>query len=380
MIGKQLFFRRLREEIGFQTRVLRSVFDWSIILYMVIPAFIVMGFVYIEMWQDVHLYWSDDIPLFLLVGIALLLLLRGNFRTFLYEADTLFLLQQSYIFYPLKKWSFHYSLLRLFAETGGLIILILPILCLAYGYRTTEVLLLFVFLFSCRLLMITIKKIVTQNVLKWSLLIMIWLLAIYSFTVLSSWILFGINIVTIGIVYVVYRTYYVQSKSYFLQDLDLEREERSRYISLIFGFSTEVEKSPKIRGTKPRFFFPSRKIFQNQDQRERYGLLELLLKSFLRNAVLLSGYINLIGISIIALFIMPVWAKWFIFFAFILFINSWIKSIYEKLLDHQFFTVIPYDEQCLPFVWTLFRRWVGIPVITLVGGLTVIFSSLELFF
>lgn len=379
MTGRKLFLQRLWKEWTFQYRVLRSVLDWSVIVYFVVPALIIMPFVYNEMWQDIHLYWNKDIPFYLLMGVVLLLLLRGNLRTFLYDADALFLLRQSLIFYPLKLWSFHYSLLQLIVGTGVLVVLILPILCLVYEYKITEVLLLFIILIACRLCLLTIKKIMARTLSKWSLLFIVLLLAIYSLTVLDFWLLLVISITIILGIYYLQLTFFVKTKRHFLQELDVERTERVQYIKLILSFSTEIEKTPMRLRIKPILFFPSKKMLQNRTKGKEYGLLELLLKGFLRNSTLINGYCNLIGITVFAVIFVPVWIKWIIFFTFTFFINSWLKSVYNKLLDNPFFKVIPYDEKCLPTVWYLFKRWIGIPALILVGGITLVLSFLAPF-
>src|SRR5690625_7832852 len=108
MIGRTLFFRRLREEGLFQLKVLHSVFDWVIMIYIALPALIILPFFYVDMWRNIDLYWSVEIPFNVILLLVLLFLLRGNFRTFVIEAVILFFTRSKRLFQSMNLWDLFY--------------------------------------------------------------------------------------------------------------------------------------------------------------------------------------------------------------------------------------------------------------------------------
>lgn len=88
------------------------------------------------------------------------------------------------------------------------------------------------------------------------------------------------------------------------------------------------------RTNQPLLFRHSTSIFRTKSKDT--GLLELLIKSFLRHKVYVSSYGQMVGISLFAISLVPLWIKWLILIAFILFIHSWLKSVLQRMLDHTF--------------------------------------------
>jgi predicted ABC-type exoprotein transport system permease subunit len=374
--GKLLFLQRVQEEWKFQLDVFRSVLDWSVLVYLVVPLLIVFSFIYWSMWQTIDLYWDESIPFILLIGLLLLLLMRGNFRTFVYEADILFLLRHSSVFYSLKRWSFHYSLLQLTATTVFLVLLVLPILMNAYGYELKEAILLCVPLVSCRLFLLTIKKGVRDTFKKWFLLILFLTLFAFTLTFFELELFAPMSIVIMVGIYYFHLISFVKSKRFFTEELAIEGAERVRYIKIIFAFSMELTKTSYRLGKQPILFRHSKKLFRQQTKEN--GLLELVLKGFLRNKMLMSSYIQLIGFSLAGVILLPTMVKWIVFLIFISIVHSWLKHVYDYLLKSRFFEIVPYDQNSLPAVWNRFRRWIGIPSILFVGSLTIILTLFEL--
>lgn len=51
MIKKQ-FYKRLRHELGRKWKSIRSITDWTVALYIIIPALIFMGIYYRSLWME----------------------------------------------------------------------------------------------------------------------------------------------------------------------------------------------------------------------------------------------------------------------------------------------------------------------------------------
>ncbi|UJL45238.1 ABC transporter permease [Virgibacillus sp. NKC19-16] len=378
MTGRQLFRRRFVEEWKFQWKVLRSVFDWSVILYVVVPALIIAPFVYIEMWQDIHLYWSEEIPFSILIGLILILFIIGNFRTFLLEADLLFLMQRKKLIYQLKLSGFLYSVLRVILSTALMFIVILPILVFIYDFLVMDISFLFIAVIAFRLSFLSLKKIITRTVTKWIVFPAVFMVSHLLILNMNSMMLAVGSLLVIGFVCYFHMTQFVKTNRHFLQELAIEQSERVRYIKLILNFSQEVEKPPVKQGKRPMLFRNSGRFFQVRSKEN--GLLEFLLKAFLRNKGYMASYSQLVGLSLFGIIVLPVWLKWIVFLCFIFFVNTWIKNIYREMMDSAFFAVVPYgDEELSDAVRPRFRRWIVIPSAVFVGGLSFLLSFIEFF-
>ncbi|WP_449355548.1 ABC transporter permease [Virgibacillus natechei] len=378
MTGRQLFRRRFVEEWKFQWKVLRSVFDWTVILYVVIPALVVAPFVYMEMWQDIHLYWSEEIPFAILLGLILILSVIGNFRTFLLEADLLFLVQRKKFLYQLKLSGFLYSVLGVILSTAVLFIVILPIFVFIYDFFVMDILCLFVAVNAFRFLLLTIKKIISRSLRKWIAFPAVFVVAFMLILNADSMMLAIGSLLIIGFVCYFHLTQFVTTNRYFLQELAIEQSERVRYIKLILNFSQEVEMPPVKQRKRPMLFRNSGRVFKVRSKEN--SLLEFLLKAFLRNKGYIKSYTQIIGLSLFGIIVLPVWLKWILFLCFTLFVNTWIKSIYRQMMVSPFFTVVPYGDEALSdAVWPRFRKWIAIPSAVFVGGLSFLLSLLEFF-
>lgn len=374
MRGKTIFFDRLKEEFFYQLKVLRTVFDWSVILYMVVPFVVILPLFYWDLWQNPQLYWHENIPFIFLLVILLFVSMLGNFRTFVYDADILFLLRKKSLFYSLKSWAFFYSVCRGILGTALLIGLVLPILVLVYDFSFINISFLLLFIIAYQLVQLTIKKVNLHHLWQKILHVLIISCFAYLYINLNEYLLFLMNLLMIGAFCYAQLIMFVQSKRHFIYELNIEKKERVRHIQWILMASNEVEKLPTRKFRKPLLFFPSKRIFRKQEKRQQNGLLELLLKAFFRNGVLLNGYLFLISLFVLVIFFVPFWLKWFGFVIFSLLINSLTKSIYNRLLNEPFFNVVPYKEANYTIVWKSFRKWVGLPTIIFLFCITVVLS------
>lgn len=377
MTGRKLFIQRLFQEWHFQWRVIQSVLDWTIMLYIAIPPIIVAPFLYIDAWKYVHFYWSDQIPFFMLLLLILLLATRGNFRTYLMEADLLYLLQRKTLLHQLKLYSFLSSSLQIILNVTFIFILILPILVLIYQFTPKDVLLLYLAVSAFRFLFLTFKKIINQTFKRWMIYFLTFIISTLLILNINSMIYVMGSILCILVIFIFHTTQITKTNRWFLKEIEIENIERNRYIKLILNFSMEVEKETNHQSKRPFLFFrQSKRLFMIYNGEN--GLLEILLKAFLRNKSYLTSYFQLMIWTIFAVIVLPIWLKWVVFICFIFFINSWLKSLYNKMLASHFFYVVPYNKDLLNEVRIRFKKWMSLPVIILIGILSGLLTLLEL--
>lgn len=373
MTGGSLFRSRLLEEWTYKWRVVRTVLDWTIWVYVVTPGIIIGSFLYADALKDIDHYWNHQIPFALLLVGLLLISSSGNIRTFLMEADLLFIIQRKRLLYRLKQSSLYYSLFTSIIGPGLVILLSMPILTFIYHFSSTDIIALSVGVVAYKWGMLVIKREIHQTFYKWIVYPAVFLIACWLILALPP-TLYGTAGALIIIAIIITQHMQLPATNHFLKDVEIEQFERTKLIRLILNFSMEVEKPPRSQKKKPLILFPgSVRLFSKRTPEN--GLLEVLLKSFIRNPSNRSTYYQLTMFTGMAIILLPIWLKWVIYFGFVLFLGVWLNSLFKKMVEHDFFTVIPFDDEELPLeVWVRFKKWITLPGAVFTGILAVVSS------
>ncbi|MET1247702.1 ABC transporter permease [Sporolactobacillus sp. STCC-11] len=376
MIGQKIVIKRLLQEWIMQWKVIQSVVDFWILLYIVVPAAILLPVLYHELWQNVNRYWSPLLPLTFLLYVMLFLSSGGNFRTYLFKADQLFLLQKTTVIHQIKQCALFLSLIHRLLVTVLIYVVALPILIRAFHFDATSIICLFIMFIAYQLIVLTLKKYIRR--LLYQKIILFFMLgsasALLSIcTPLINGMVGGIIVISmIGILF-----NQAKSTRAFTRELDIEESERNKYVHLIMGFSMTSEKVPMIRNRKPLILFRnSKRMFKVRSQAN--GLLEVVLKVFLRDASLIKSYFTFILLTSIAILLIPFWAKWILLAAFFFFMKFWLNIAFKRIIDHNFFYVVPYARSIEGEVWARFKRWVTYPSLAWLGGILSILSLVKL--
>lgn len=122
----QLFGRRLRANALFQYKLVRMAVDWTVALYLVIPAIGIAGYHYV-LWLREPPAWLAAVPVTAFVALLFLFACSGGWRWYAEDADQLVLL-------PSRRWLARMRLLALAwgvlahaASTLALAALLLPL-------------------------------------------------------------------------------------------------------------------------------------------------------------------------------------------------------------------------------------------------------------
>lgn len=103
------FFKaRLRHSWKAQYEMVQIIADWTVLLYIILPAAVIGSFLYHSLW--IHVASSiHTIPLAFYFVVGVIVNHTGSYRTFTQEADVVFLLKHKKLLYALKKWGYIYS-------------------------------------------------------------------------------------------------------------------------------------------------------------------------------------------------------------------------------------------------------------------------------
>jgi ABC-2 type transport system permease protein len=333
-----LFSQRLWEEWKFQTRVIRSILDWTIIMYILVPWLVVFGFIYRSWWIE-QPEWIEQIPSVLIIVLGYLAAWTGNYRTFIQEADKVFLVKHPFLYIAFKRISYGYSLFFQTLGIGFVTILFLPFFIHTYEYTFTQVALFFLLLTTLKWLVMAIKPKLTKIEGKFirsvfrglAFILGSWTIQfIYSYWILGSMILPILASILFAILAVALYAPALSKLSNFDEELANEQKERNKYMNSVLTLSPELEKVKVSNRKRPWLYRKSGRMFKNRSVEN--GFSELFLKVLIRNSTYWSGYLQIVSITIAALIIVPpVWIKVVVFIAFVVMLHSWLMSIWSQI-------------------------------------------------
>jgi ABC-2 type transport system permease protein len=333
-----LFLNRLVGEWKFQTRVFRSILDWTIIVYILLPWLVVFGFIYRSWWVE-QPEWIEEIPFVLIVVVAYLAAWTGNYRTFIQEADKVFLIKHPSLFIALRKFSYGYSLLFHALGIGFVTLLFLPFFIHTYQYSNAQVFLFFVLLTTLKWFVMSIKqkfKKIDGKFIRYICRGGVFILGswtiqfIYSFWLHENLLLPALACALFTALAVVFYAPKLSKLSTFEEDFANEQEERNKYLNSVLTLSPEMEKVKVSNRKRPWFYRKSGRIFKRRSTEN--GFSELFIKVFIRNSAYWSGFLQIVSVTTAALIIVPpVWLKVIIFFAFVVMLHSWLMSIWSQI-------------------------------------------------
>lgn len=163
MIGHErayALFRRLFDYYKYQFKVLHAVIDWTVALYIVLPAIAFVIYQYIDLMNGRGLLyeWSEVAEWRWLYAVCGLIMFTGSIRTFLMEADKVFLLQKKEIIYQLKRYALLYSFLVTMAKWLLLFFIVFPLISHSVHITFAESTALLCYLFGLHIFFLSLKQ------------------------------------------------------------------------------------------------------------------------------------------------------------------------------------------------------------------------------
>lgn len=341
MTAAKLFLRRLVSEWKYQFEVWTTVVDWVVALYIVIPFLGLFLQQYLSWWRKIP-EWLVYTPLNVLLGIIVLFTWSGTIRIFVEDADQLFLLQQKTWIRQIKKYSLGYSIVINLFTTSLVIIVIAPLLLRHYGFSFTECvwLVLFTFVFKTaigigkQLTALHFKGLIQRLVMFVLLLItgtyyrlsMVFLLSHRSLFYLSALVLLT------TLILLLYRR--VSIRGTFSEDVSREQDAKLKLANLFLQIHGTQMKKPKISRKRPLLFRNSNLLFRERTPVN--GLVELTLKTVLRNSKHVTFYLQLIGGCLLMILAAPPIWKLLLWVAFLIILTFIVWLYWQEAVNSPF--------------------------------------------
>ena len=338
MSSWKLFRDRYIRDRKYQYRVIRSIADWTIIIYLIIPALLFIIFQYRSWWMDLP-SWIESIPFILIFMLIYLLSWNGSIRTYVEEADKVFLIKMQLVFLGMKKWGYLYSLFSQSLVTAITFLILLPFLRNHFFLSWQEIGALFFFFIALKALIMLVKyhlKKIDKRFKKLAFSFLLFVaLSWMSQLIYYLWDKDALFLVFLcGIVLLTASMYFslksIRKLSAIDHEIDMGRADKTKNIELIFILSNEIEKPIVSKRTKPLLFRRSKRMFKKRVPVN--GFIELFLKVFLRNRSYVISYFQIISVGTVAIVLIPpLWIKIIIFFGFLIMMNSWLSLVWDKI-------------------------------------------------
>jgi ABC-2 type transport system permease protein len=369
----RLFLIRLKNNGKEQFRVWNSVLDWTVWLYLVIPGLVIFGGLYRELWQRLP-EWAIDVPWTALYPVVIFVLMAfGRIRTYVEEADRLFLLQRPRWLQMLKRYGMFYSFLK-----QALVLLIpfailLPFLIRAEGMEWEHIgaAYLYAWLYGMFTSMVFhqlkniargwrqwLLQLVTLIVLAAAYLIPMLMLSPGSSRFIPAWI--GMSLVFLLSLFVCLRTgiHY---------EAEVRSERNARLSSTEFLMSRIIPSKPIVKVKRPLLFRRSQRLFGGTDAGTL--LAEMRLKAFLRSMMPLRVWIGFLFVTSYASTLVSPPAAFALIIGFLIIGVSWLRMQWEQWYAEEFVAQFPWKGDSVKRAIRLSRFWLLLPHLSIWSGL-----------
>lgn len=369
MIKKQ-FYKRLRHELRRKWKSIRSITDWTVALYIIIPALIFMGIYYRSLWIEElsigeTVYFGLGLLVFYVITYA-----RGV-RSFFEQADSLFLISYPAHMQKLIQYGMTYTFIRIAITNVVVVVAMLPVLIKSIGVTKVQVVLFWLFFTIFRFMLSLLTRFIHVRVGKRWLL---WLIKNVIFSISLSF--FGMSLffiykdpfysilcigLTVFLIIVLIKEK-LNYKNSFFKEVEKEKEESMRWTSGIMQVGGHAAK-PSSSNKKPWMFPRSKKFLGKKTD---YRIVESFLKEFFRTSSARIFYIQIVCISTVSIIMSPKWIA-AIILAFALFaISRYARDYWTEFAKKMFLHLYCDEGKLLLLRWRA-DRYLLLPVILLYG-------------
>ncbi|KAB2365356.1 ABC transporter permease [Bacillus thuringiensis] len=367
---KQQFYKRLRHELQRKWKSIRSVTDWTVALYIIIPALIFMGIYYRSLWMG-NLSMEETIYFGLGLLVFYLITYPRGVRSFFEQADSLFLISYPNHMRKLVQYGMMYTFVRIAITNVIVVVIMLPVLMKSIGVTEIQVVLFWVFFTVFRFMLSLLTRFIHIRVGKrWVL----WIIKNVIFSMSLSFfgmslfftyknpfysILFIGLVIFLSIVLVKEKMNY---KSSFFKEVEKEKEESMRWTSGIMQVGGHAAK-PSSSNKKPWMFPRSKRLLgKKADAR----IVESFLKEFFRTSTARIFYIQIVCISTASIIMTPRWIAAIVLVFAVVAISRYARDYWNEFTNKMFLHLYCDEGNLLLLRWKA-NRHLLLPAILLYG-------------
>jgi len=341
MSGRSLFISRLKADCLYQLRILKLVIDWTVALYIVLPGAGIGVYQYIK-WLNggsFHNGWHAG----LIVLAPAVFTLFGSVRTFLMEADQLYLLQKKTLVLDMKRCGYVYCLFVQIFKWLFAAAVFTPLFVRQFGAELSACLAVFFYYFCLNFLITVLKRRnlgrqykLKHRVLNAGLIFFVWLSAC-AVVLFFSWpiVLLSGLVLTAAAVKTARGT--IGNMFLFYEEVEFDNRRKLRLAKFFLSLNLDgsVPKPGKRKAKRPRLFFKkSQNIFKVRTMQN--GLKEIFFKVMLRHPDYKRQLMQMIGIFTALMMVGPIWVKAGALLVFAFAYRSLLSVHFDKVMERVF--------------------------------------------
>ncbi|HFK1763376.1 ABC transporter permease [Bacillus wiedmannii] len=367
---KQQFYKRLRHEMGRKWKSIRSITDWTVALYIIIPALIFIGIYYRSLWIE-ELSMGETVYFGLGLLVFYVITYSRGVRSFFEQADSLFLISYPAHMQKLMQYGMTYTFIRIAITNVVVVVAMLPVLMKSIGVTKIQVVLFWLFFTVFRFMLSLLTRFIHVRVGKrWLLWIIKNVISSISlsFFGLSLFLIYKnpfYSIPSIGLAIFLIIVLIKEKRNYkncFFKEIEKEKEESMRWTSRIMQVGGHTAK-PSSSNKKP-WMFPRSKKFLGKKKESR--IVESFLKEFFRTSSARIFYIQIVCISTVSIIMSPRWIAAIILAFALVGISRYARDYWNEFTKKMFLHLYCDEGKLLLLRWKA-DRYLLLPVLLLYG-------------
>ncbi|HHK5534144.1 TPA: ABC transporter permease [Bacillus mobilis] len=367
---KQQFYKRLRHEMGRKWKSIRSITDWTVALYIIIPALIFIGIYYRSLWIE-ELSMGETVYFGLGLLVFYVITYSRGVRSFFEQADSLFLISYPTHMQKLMQYGMTYTFIRIAITNVVVVVAMLPVLMKSIGVTKIQVVLFWLFFTVFRFMLSLLTRFIHVRVGKrWLLWIIKNVISSISlsFFGLSLFLIYKnpfYSIPSIGLAIFLIIVLIKEKRNYkncFFKEIEKEKEESMRWTSRIMQVGGHTAK-PSSSNKKP-WMFPCSKKFLGKKKESR--IVESFLKEFFRTSSARIFYIQIVCISTVSIIMSPRWIAAIILAFALVGISRYARDYWNEFTKKMFLHLYCDEGKLLLLRWKA-DRYLLLPVLLLYG-------------
>lgn len=367
---KQQFYKRLRHELHRKWKSIRSITDWTVALYIIIPALIFMGIYYRSLWIE-ELSTGETVYFGLGLFAFYVIAYSRGVRSFFEQADSLFLISYPAHMQKLMQYGMTYTFIRITITNVVVVVAMLPVLMKSIGVTKVQIVLFWLFFTAFRFMLSLLTRFIHIRVGKrW----LIWIVKNVIFSISLSF--FGLSlfliyknsfysILCIGLAVLLIIVLIKEKLNYkncFFKEVEKEKEESMRWTSGIMQVGGHAAK-PSSSNKKP-WMFPRSKKFLGKKKDSR--IVESFLKEFFRTSSARIFYIQIGCLSTVSIIMSPRWIAAIILAFTLVAISRFARDYWNEFTKKMFLHLYCDEGKLLLLRWKA-DRYLLLPVLLLYG-------------
>ncbi|HDR8184378.1 TPA: ABC transporter permease [Bacillus thuringiensis] len=367
---KQQFYKRLRYEVRRKWKSIRSITDWTVALYIIIPVLIFMGIYYRSLWIE-ELSMEETVYFGLGLFVFYVITYSRGVRSFFEQADSLFLISYPAHMQKLIQYGMTYTFIRIAITNVIVVVAMLPVLMKSIGVTKVQIVLFWLFFTAFRFMLSLLTRFIHIRVGKRWLL---WIVKNVIFSISLSF--FGLSlfliyknpfysILSIGLAVFLIIALIKEKLNYkncFFKEVEKEKEESMRWTSGIMQVGGHTAK-PSSSNKKP-WMFPRSKKFLGKKKESR--IVESFLKEFFRTSSARIFYIQILCISTVSIIMSPRWIAAIILAFTLVAISRYARDYWNEFTKKMFLHLYCDEGKLLLLRWKA-DRYLLLPVLLLYG-------------